>query len=127
MVINVPIPWQKIASRKVGSVFLIYFFWYVDTVFKGRFPYVEIRKLNPEESKEIIEKEPSVDAFSEKKDPFLVEDHQTGDEGFNCHELTVESPLNLESSTLENETRVRVFVYGVRCHLSLGILHFHIP
>lgn len=94
--------------------------WVVITpIGEGRFPKVEVRKMNSHKITETMEKEPFIHTSSDKKNEIMLEDApemtngSTGLDGF-----TSEVLANAGEDCWEERVPIRLFVYGVRHHLS---------
>ncbi|KAJ9153538.1 hypothetical protein P3X46_026965 [Hevea brasiliensis] len=85
----------------------------VDAILSGRLPNVEVRKMNSQGLKDMVQMEPSIDTSVEKKDEILFEELQMKDERIASNEFISASPLNEGENSLEDETTIRLYVYGI--------------
>ncbi|XP_071723659.1 protein SEEDLING PLASTID DEVELOPMENT 1 [Rutidosis leptorrhynchoides] len=86
----------------------------VDSILAGRFPNIEVRKINSEGLNESVIMEPSNDAFIEKKDEVVEDVRDVSGGGRNIdNEFTSEVPETLEEGFSKNGTPLRLYVYGM--------------
>ncbi|OMO92435.1 hypothetical protein COLO4_17613 [Corchorus olitorius] len=83
----------------------------VDAILSGRFPRVEIRKLN---SKGLEETSEATRISSDKKDVVVNGDLlETNDENIGHNQFPSELSLDVAEDSLEDEDLLRLFVYGI--------------
>ncbi|KAH7512626.1 hypothetical protein FEM48_Zijuj12G0110900 [Ziziphus jujuba var. spinosa] len=89
----------------------------VDAILSGRFPSVEVRKINSQESEEIVQGEPFICISSDLKNEIMVEDSPELIENGTLHNeyISEVSPKKREDSS-EERMPLRLFVYGVSYH-----------
>lgn len=86
---------------------------------EGRFPNVEVRKMDYLKLSETAEREPVIYSFSEKANEIIVEDAQDmSNETTSLHAFSSEVPPNMGEDCWEERTPLRLFVYGVSHHPS---------
>ncbi|XP_050219556.1 protein SEEDLING PLASTID DEVELOPMENT 1 [Mercurialis annua] len=85
----------------------------VDANLLGRSPKVEVRKMDSQGIKETVVIEPSIDASVQKKDDILFDDFSMTDERINAGAFISESPPYMQENSSEDETPLRLFVYGI--------------
>ncbi|XP_022141046.1 uncharacterized protein ycf45-like [Momordica charantia] len=87
----------------------------VDAILCGRFPNVEVRKINSTEEKETIQSETLISTFSHKKDevPVNASDVYYGNGCQDPSEITSEVLPIVEESSEDEKFPLHLFVYGV--------------
>ncbi|GAV64043.1 AAA domain-containing protein [Cephalotus follicularis] len=87
----------------------------VDAILSGRWPNVEIRKINSQGLGESIAMNPSIGSYSEKKDEVIVNDAwvTTDDEDTIHDEFTFEIPQKLGENLRKDGMPFCLYVYGV--------------
>lgn len=85
---------------------------------EGRYPNVEVRKLNSQESEETVQREPFIYTSSELKNEIVVEDasETIENEIFRNEFISEVVSPNEGDESREERMPLRLFVYGVRHH-----------
>lgn len=94
---------------------------------EGRFPNVEVRKINSTEEKETIQSETLISTFSHKKDevPVNASDVYYGNGCQDPSEITSEVLPIVEESSEDEKFPLHLFVYGVRYNLSTLTIEYN--
>lgn len=86
---------------------------------EGRFPNVEVRKMDYLKLNETAEREPFIYSSSDKATEIIVEDAQDlSNEITSLDAFSSEVPPNMGEDCWEERTPLRLFVYGVSHHPS---------
>lgn len=86
----------------------------VDAILSGRFPKVEVRKMNYLELKDTAEKEPFIYSSSNKTNEVIVEDApDLSNEMTGLDTFTSKVPPNTGEDRWEERVPLRLFVYGI--------------
>lgn len=94
---------------------------------EGRYPNVEVRKVNSQESEETVEREPFIYTSSELKSEIIVEDAPGTIENETFHSEFISEVVspNERDESREEMMPPRLFVYGVRHHSNLTSFRFY--
>ncbi|KAM3744807.1 hypothetical protein ACB098_06G079300 [Castanea mollissima] len=86
----------------------------VDAILSGRFPNVEVRKMDYLKQSETAEREPFIYSSSDKANEIIVEDAQDmSNEMTSLDAFSSEVPPNMGVDCWEERTPLRLFVYGI--------------
>lgn len=86
----------------------------VDAILSGRFPNVEVRKMDYLKLNETAEREPFIYSSSDKANEIIVEDAQDlSNEITSLDAFSSEVPPNMGEDCWEERTPLRLFVYGI--------------
>lgn len=86
----------------------------VDAILSGRFPNVEVRKMDYLKLNETAEREPFIYSSSDRANEIIVEDAQDlSNEITSLDAFSSEVPPNMGEDCWEERTPLRLFVYGI--------------
>nr|XP_023879782.1 uncharacterized protein ycf45 [Quercus suber] len=86
----------------------------VDAILSGRFPNVEVRKMDYLKLNETAERKPFIYSSSDKANKIIVEDAQDlSNEITSLDAFSSEVPPNMGEDCWEERTPLRLFVYGI--------------
>ncbi|XP_062093286.1 protein SEEDLING PLASTID DEVELOPMENT 1 [Humulus lupulus] len=86
----------------------------VDAILAGRHPYVEVRKINSDESGETLEREPSIGSSSDTESDLMdEEDPELVESGTLYNYFDYEASQNMGEDSGEGGMPLRLFVYGI--------------